>query len=135
MILVGNLGRPRGTNQKNAAGPVVAPAAQTFEKATLGERKNFRPATTARTAAFSEPPRDWLADFRALVATYEKERWQGLIDDAESRKFVPVRMRLVKHYFDLYDSARLANDGRSIAIMESRLERMAFNHPRWGALL
>ncbi|MGI4779102.1 MAG: hypothetical protein ACRYGA_13475 [Janthinobacterium lividum] len=90
---------------------------------------------TAGNPAVSEAPTGWLSDFRDLISTYEKVRWQGLNDGTESRKFVPRRMRLAKHYFDLFDNARLANDEASAAIMKSRLERMAFNHPRWGALL
>lgn len=92
-------------------------------------------ATSANPANSDVPMNDWMADFRALISSYEKERWQGLNDGTESRNFVPQRMRLVKHFFDLYDSACLAKDEASTAIMELRLERLAFDpSSRWGGL-
>lgn len=109
-VLVGNLGRDVPTLTQNAP--------------------------TADTSAVSDsPPAGWLSDFRALISTCEKVQWQGLNDGTESRQFVPRSKRLAKHYFDLYDSARRANDEASAALMKSRLECMAFKHPRWGALL
>lgn len=117
IILVGNLGRDISASQQNA--PTSGNAA--------GAGAPLLSASLTH---------DWMTDFRALVGIYEKQRWQGLNDGTESRKFVPIRMRLVKHFFDLYDSACLANDEASTAIMKSRLERLAFDpRSRWGALL
>lgn len=87
---------------------------------------------------FGEPSSindDWLSQFRAVIQFNEKVHWQSLKDGTQSRKFVPLRVRLAKHYFDLLDSARRDNHETSIALMEAKLKRMAFNHPRWGALL
>lgn len=105
---------------------------------TLPAEPHHKPVTSKNAAEPTHHPArsdDWMVHLRALVHAYEEERWHRLNDGTESRNFVPVRMRLVKHYFDLYDSARLANDEASAAIMKSRLERMAFNHPRWGKFL
>lgn len=99
-------------------------------------RIGYRPATTpGNTTPHNTQIAGWMNDFRALVALYEKDRWQGLNDGTESRSFVPQRMRLVKHFFDLYDSACRANDEAATAIMASRLERLAFDRrSRWGGL-
>ena len=123
--------------QQNAPTTGNVVGANAADDAAPFDRSNCLSATIQRGDLVSKSAvPDWMSRFRALVGVYEEVRWQGLKDGTESRNFVPIRMRLVKHFFDLYDSAVLANDAAATAIMESRLERLA-NDPssRWGGLL
>lgn len=130
IMLVGNLGRDLPVSQEKAAGPVEAvPAAKAHYGAPFdGEPVNGR--------AIDAQECGWLSDLRALIGIFEAERWQGLNDGSESRQFVPVGKRLAKHFLDLYDGTVRTNNAAAIALVKSRLERLAVDRTsRRGGLL